>query len=176
MGKQQLLLDSVNDGVYEQLASTVEFIKEELDEHRSVINENTEEIQGSFETINLLSLKMDKITERLDELTLLVKGKKNLKKFSIAPLKNREKEVFRAIYELNEKFAFVTYDQISRKVGLTKEMLVSAVSSMLSKGIPLIKRFVGKTCLLCLDPLFREEQIKGNIIGLEVPLTYWFEK
>ena len=176
MGEQKLLFDSVDGVIRKQLEGALSSLKEELDEHRSTINDNTSEIQGSFETINQLSLKMDKLTERLDELTLLIKGKKDLKKFSLSPLKKREKEVFRVIYELNEKFAFLTYEQISRNVGLTKEMVTSAVSSMVSKGIPLIKRFVGRTCLLKLDPVFKEKQAKGNIVGLDVPLSYWFEK
>ena len=160
--------------IREQLANALSSIREELDEHRSAINDNTSEIQGSFEAVNQLSLKIDKVNERLDELTLLIKGQKNLKKFSVAPLKTREKEVFRAFYELNEKFAFITYEQLSRKVGLTKEMVISAVSSMISKGVPILKRFVGRTCLLKIEPSFKEEQAKGNIIGLDVPLTHWF--
>ncbi len=169
-GQQLFIDDSV---IREQLDSALASLRDELDEHRSVINENTSEIQGSFEAINQLSLKIDKLSERLDELTLLVKGKRNVQKFSVSPLNSREKEVFRAMYELNERFAFVTYGQIARKAGLTKEMVVSAVSVMLSKGIPVLKRFVGRTCLLRIDPAFKEKQAKGNVVGLAVPLTYW---
>jgi len=176
MGEQKLLFDSVDGVLRKQFEDVLLSVKEELDEHRSSINDNTSEIQGSFEAVNQLSLKVDKLSERLDELTLLIKGKKSLKRFSIAPLKSREKEVFRVIYELNEKSAFMTYEQVSRRAGLAKEMVVSAVSSMISKGIPLLKRFVGRTCLIRLDPVFKEEQAKGNIVGLDVPLTYWFEK
>jgi DNA-binding MarR family transcriptional regulator len=176
MGNQQFLFDDAEYVLRENLPEIVGMIREELDEHRSVINENTEEIQSSFETINLLSSKIDKLSERLDQLALLVGGKKDSKKFSLSPLTSREKEVFRAIYELNEKFAFVAYNQISRKVGLTKEMVSSAVSNMISKGVPFVKRFVGKTCLLKIEESFKEAQIKGNVVGLDVPLTYWFAK
>lgn len=176
MENQQLLLSGVDGVLREQLSGVLVNLNEELDEHRLAINDNTSEIQGSFEAINQLALKIDKMQERLDELTLLIKGKNKLKKFSVAPLNSREKEVFRGIYELNEKFAFVTYEQISRKVSLTKEMVCSAVSNMISKGIPMVKRFVGKTCLLKIDPVFKEKQAKGNIVGLDIPLTYWFGK
>ncbi len=173
MGKQELLFDNISDVFKDKLSGVLSSIQCELDDHRSAINDNTSEIQGSFEVVNQLALKVDKLQERVDELTLLIKGK-SVQKFSVAPLSSREKEIFRVVYELNEKFAFVTYEQIARKSGLTREMATSAVSGMVSKGIPIIKRFVGRTCLLKIDPVFKEKQAKGNIVGLDVPLTHWF--
>ncbi len=174
MGSQQLLFDSVDGVIRKKFVDVLSSVQEELDEHRSVINDNTAEIHDSFEAVNQLSLKVDKLQERLDELTLLVKGKSSLQKFSVAPLTSREKEIFRSIYELNERFAFVTYDQIARKLGLAKESVTTAVASMIRKGIPMLKRFVGRTCLLRIDPVFKEKQTKGNIVGLDAPLTCWF--
>lgn len=175
MGNQQLLFDGVDSCVVrEQFGNVFASIQEELDEHRSAINDNTSEIQSGFEVINQLSLRMDKLQERLDELTLLIKGKKCSDVALSSPLKSREKEVFKAVYELNERFAFVTYDQVARKVGLTKEMVSSCISSMTSKGVPFLKRFVGRTCLVRLESAFKEKQTKKNVVGLDVPLTHWF--
>ena len=174
MRNQQLLIDGVDGVSREHVEQILGCVRDELEDHRLAINDNTSEIQGSFEIVNQLSLKIDKLQERIDELTLIIKGQNKPKKFSVTPLNSREKEIFKALYELNERFAFVTYDQIARKAGLTKEMSSASISSMLTKGIPLIKRFVGRTCLLKIDSDFKEKQTKGNVVGLDVPLTHWF--
>ncbi len=149
-------------------------IKEELDDHRLSINETTVEVQASYEEIQNLHNKIDKLNEKLEELSLLIKGRKEEnQEFNITPLTNKEKEVFVALYSLNEANEFITYRQIARKLGLSEPLVSLYVNSMREKGIPVSKRFKGNSVLLKLDDKFRQEQAKNNIVKVNTLLTYW---
>lgn len=149
-------------------------IKEELDDHRLSINETTVEVQASYEEIQNLHNKIDKLNEKLEELSLLIKGRKEEPhEFNITPLTNKEKEVFVALYSLNEASEFITYRQIARKLGLSEPLVSLYVNSMREKGIPVSKRFKGNSVLLKLDDKFRQEQAKNNIVKVNTLLTYW---
>jgi len=84
-------------------------VREELDDHRESINENTTEIQTSHEFLAQLDDKLDKLAVRIDELTLLVKGRSEKSSTSVKTLTKREKQVFQTIYELGNMSQFITY-------------------------------------------------------------------
>ncbi len=171
--KQELLLSSDADEYRQQLSVVLTCMREELDDHRLAINENTDEIAASNEFLNELGRKLDKLTERVDELTLLVKGKKDEKKFELQPLTNKEKEVFHALYVLTESQPYASYEQVARKILLTKGIVMDHVTSMVQKGVPVVKKLDGTTVFLKLDSEFRQLQAKQNVIGLNSLLTSW---
>lgn len=171
--KQELLLSS-DAGVYRQQLSTVlECMREELDDHRMAINENTDELTATNEFSNELARRLDKLTERVDELTLLIKGKKEEKNFSIQPLTSKEKGVFHALYVLTESQPYASYEQVARKTLLTKGIVMDHVTSMIQKGVPVLKKLDSTTVFLKLDQDFRQIQAKKNVIGLNSLLTAW---
>lgn len=160
--------------MFRQQASVVlQSMREELDDHRTAINENTTEMASAYEFMNELSLKLDKLTERLDELALHVMGRREEPVFEIQPLSSREKEVFRALYGLTEVAAFTTYDAIARSCSLTRQIVSAQIAAMIQKGVPVLKRSDSNRVFVRLDPCFRELQAKKNIIGLDAPLTCW---
>jgi len=171
--KQELLLSS-DAGVYRQQLSTVlECMREELDDHRMAINENTDELTATNEFSNELARRLDKLTERVDELTLLIKGRKDEKNFSIQPLTSKEKDVFHALYVLTESQPYASYEQVARKTSLTKGIVMDHVTSMIQKGVPVLKKLDSTTVFLKLDQDFRQIQAKKNVIGLNSLLTAW---
>ncbi len=174
--KQELLLSSEGVVFRQQVEQVLECYREELDDHRLAINENTNEIAATNEFLNELNLKLDKMAERLDELTLLVKGARQEKKFDVRPLSGKEKEVFQALYLLTESQPFVSYDQLARKTCLTKELVMSYVTSMIQKGVPLLKRYEGNSVFMRVEPNFREKQAKENILGINSLLTSWLPR
>ncbi len=167
---EQVLVLSTTDS---QISSIVEGLKEELDDHREAINENTNEVQANYEVIEGLSKKIDRISQRLDELSLLIKGNKGLSnEFVIVPLTEKEKDVFNALFILSEDSS-VTYQQLSRRVMLTENLVASYITNLIEKGVPVMKKYYSGKVFLTLDHEFRQLQVKSNVIGLSVPLTHW---
>ena len=171
--KQELLLSSDAEVFRQQLSVVLSCMREELDDHRLAVNENTDELSATNEFLNELGRKIDKIAERVDELTLLVKGQKDKPKFSIQPLTAKEKEVFQALYLLTETQPYASYEQLARKALLTKGLVMDLVTCMLQKGVPVLKKLDGTTVYLKIDPEFRCLQAKQNVIGLDSHLSAW---
>ncbi|MBW3018769.1 hypothetical protein KY329_01115 [Candidatus Woesearchaeota archaeon] len=156
----------------QQIADVIGSFRDELDDHRLAINENTSEISSSLECMNEMNAKIEKIAERLDELTLLIKGPSIQPVFEIRPLNSREKEVFQELYVATEAKPFVCYAELARKCGLTKEMVSLSVGSMIRKGVPILKKMNGSLVLLRLDSVFKEQQAKKNLVGVSSLLSF----
>lgn len=151
------------------LNETFESIREELDEHRESINDTTNEIQANYEYSCRIEARLDKLTERLDQLQMFMQkyGFKVVQeaKFDCKPLTNKEQEVFLLLYTLEEKGP-VTYDDISRRSGLTTELVSEYVTNMIEKGVPVLKRYIHNKVYLKLDPDFKKVQAKENILKI----------
>lgn len=163
----------LSDDVKRKLGSAMDDIRDELDDHRLAINETTQEVASTNEAVNALHLRMDKLTERLEELSLLIKGDKKEPDFQLQPLNNREKEVFAALYELTESQPAASYVQIARKCALTKQLVMTYMTSIIQKGVPVLKRTDGSKVYLRLDPVFKAKQAVENLVGLNARLTSW---
>jgi len=141
-------------------------IKEELNDHRETLNQNTNEIQSNYELLCRLESKLDKLEERVDEISLFVQQKKDSdpsEQFSVSTLTRKEQEVFMAIYTNEEG---VTYYQIARKTGLTEDLVVCYVTNLIAKGVPLIKRYVATGVVVYLDEEFKRLQAQQNILKI----------
>ncbi len=171
--KQELLLSSDADVFRQELSVVLSCMREELDDHRLAVNENTDELAATNEFLNELSRKLDKLAERVDELTLHVKGRKEEKKFQIEPLTNKEKEAFQALYVLTESQPYASYEHVARRTMLAKGVVMDLVTCMIQKGVPVVKKLDGTTVFLKLEQEFRQLQAKNNVIGLNSLLTAW---
>ena len=87
------------------------------------------------------------------------------KKFS--NLQSRKLYAFIVIYELEEERDFVTYFDIADKMGITPDCVRTYVSSMINKGIPILKKRINNkvTCLSIL-PEFRSLSLKKRLDDL----------
>ena len=72
-------------------------VREELDDHREAINQSTNEIQTNYEYLCKLDSKIEKLGERIDELTMFIKQLKGQeqKKFIVSRLTRKEQEVLK---------------------------------------------------------------------------------
>ncbi|MBI4139542.1 winged helix-turn-helix domain-containing protein [Candidatus Woesearchaeota archaeon] len=152
-------------------------LREELDDHRDAINENTSEIQSNHEFLCELDEKLNKLNEKV-ELLLSLFAKKvdessSVKKFVVAPLTKREKELFVTLYALCENGNRVTYRALAERSGFSEPLISSYISSFIAKGIPLSKSYNDSVVVLSLDLAFREAQAKENIVGVNTLLSYW---
>ncbi len=168
--KQFLEVASVADpGV---VMSVLDEMRGELDDHLQAINENTTELQGNYAGLIELERKINRIIERLDALEWIVRGKQE-KKHEPLRISGKELVVFRAVYQLGATQPFMTYKAIARKCALSESMVASLVTSLLEKGVPIVKRYEGSLVFLKLEESFREEQAKRTLVGLDAPLSCW---
>jgi len=147
-------------------------IRNEMNDHLTAINENTNEIQTNYEQLYSIENKYDRLSERLDEMQLLLNSLvgntvQKSESFSIRPLSKREKEVYQVLSTIQENKGRVTYEDISRRTGLTPTLVITYLTAMIHKGIPLIKRYINNIAFISIDEQFRNYQIKYNIIGVD---------
>ena len=142
-------------------------IKNELDEHLDTINQNTTEIQANYEYIFELENKIEKLNQRLEEMQLLIENGPNSEYKITQPvskLTKREEEVFMLLY--TDKEESLTFSEISRKIGFTEEMIKNYISSMSSKGVPIIQKLLSGETYISIDPSFKNLQIKENVLRI----------
>jgi len=165
------------DSIKGKLTRSFEQIKDQFGDHLEAINENTNEVQSNFEYICELDRKIDKLSEKIDQLNMALRQQKGEpaeeKKFEIKQLTKKEKEVFHALYVLTEGRKYTTYKEIARRSCYSETLVSSYITSLIEKGIPVIKKYTNRTAYLNLGIDFREVQAKENIVGINTLLTNW---
>ena len=166
-------------GVERQIKKSFSKIKIEFDDQRDAINENTNEIQSNFEYISELDKKVEKISERIDDLHLYVTNiaralnldsldieEKKFENMNIR-LTRHEKDVFSLIYFMCEQDVRPTLKSLSTRLGYTPEMTKNYLLELMDKGIPLSITKTDDDLIIDLDFHFRRVQAKKNIVGLD---------
>ena len=148
-------------------------IKDELDEHRNSINDNTDEIQSNFSYLCELDKKIEMLSARIEELFLVVGSAAAGREFKVAPLSGRERDVFMALYALGEVFPFVSYKQIARKLGISECLVSGYLAGLVEKGVPIVKKYDSGVAFVKLDDLFRQLQAKDSMFGVNSVLSCW---
>lgn len=166
---QEVLSESFSADVQKLL----KVFREELDEHRECINENSQELEYNFSYLREIDEKLEKLNARIDELFLLVSGKTTAEEPKIRPLTKTEKDVFAAIYRLGAVLSCVSYKQIAKQAGISEGMVSSYITALVEKGVPVVKKLSGGVAYVQLKPEFRELQARKNIVGLDAPLSSW---
>lgn len=165
------LFNNTLGSAHDQLKKAFSEIHEQFEDHLTAINENTNEIQASHQYIAELDTKLEKLNQRLERIELFLQKERGLeieKKpvFNIKPLTKREKEIFLILYTSEEKKA-LTYLDIARATALTEDIVSSYITSIMRKGVPLIKKYINSKAFLRLDPVFKALQAKENILKIE---------
>lgn len=128
-------------------------VREEMDDHLDTINQNTNEIQSLYDYLGRLEGQMDKLSERLDELSLA-------DEFNVAPLSYREQEVFLCIYTAD---GMVTANDIASRTGLTMETVHRCVAGLSVKGVPLLQQGDAYS----MELRFKDAQAREQIVLLD---------
>lgn len=149
---------------------SLEDVRLELDEHLDSINQNSVEIQANYEYLEELNKKIDKLTNRLDELGTLFLHSMAVQDQK-ATFTDQEKEVFVVLYTAQEP---LSYEEIAARSALPLYLVEDIVMSMKLKHIPINKKiFAGKT-LLVMDDKFKEAQKKFNLVKVNANvLSTW---
>ena len=148
-------------------------IKEDMDEHLQAINENTNEITSNYEYICEIERKIDKLSERLDEIQMFVEKNYSIElskrnRFDVKKLNRKEQDVFLIIYTLEEEKGSLTYHDIAEKLDISEQLAGAYVTSLIEKGVPIMKTYVNTKPYLRLDPIFKTLQTKENILQLSL--------
>jgi len=148
-------------------------IRHEFEEHLQAINENTNEIAANYEYICELESKLDKLSERLDQIQMYLEADSGIavskrKNFDVKRLNRMEQQVFLVIYTLEEEKGSLTYDDIAKRLNISEQLAGNYVTSIIEKGVPIMKRYINSKPYLRLDPDFKTLQAKENILQLSL--------
>ena len=169
-------LESLKKGVFESMSHEIREMltqyEDQFEDHLIAINENTSEILSIYEGLSDLDNKLDKMSERLEKIERFLQklgylGQVSEKHYIIEPLTKKEKEIFLVIYTSNEVEGYISYADISKKIGLTEDLVCIYIGEMIQKGIPIVKKYIGNKAYIKLDELFMEKQAKENILKIE---------
>ena len=147
-------------------------IRQESEEHLQAINENTNEITSNYECLCELECKLDRLSERVEHIEMHLElhpdvcSKKS--KFDVKRLNRKEQDVFLVIYTLEEEKGSLTYEDIAKKLDMSEQLASNYVTSLIEKGVPIIKRYLNSKPYLKLDPEFKTLQAKENILQLSL--------
>ena len=151
-------------GIDEGIKKEFTQIRATIEEHLSAINENTSEIQALFDYLQEIENKIEKISQRLDQMELnnnLVVNNKPI----IVPLNQIERKIFLTLYTEELPLA---YCEIAERSGLSPTVVNECISSLGSKGIPLSRTFVNNKIFVKIEHGFKEQQAKENLINLSL--------
>ncbi len=156
-----------------RLKSEFTNVRHEFEEHLQAINENTNEISANYEYICDIEKKLDKLSERVDTIQMYLESNSGIlvtKKtdFDVKRLNRREQEVFLVIYTLEEEKGVLTYADIASKLEMSEGLAGSYVTSLIEKGVPILKRYINSKPYIKLDPEFKTLQAKENILQLSL--------
>ncbi len=170
--KRALSHDDVKE-LESRFKRSINQFKEEFEDHLDAINQNTNEIQSNYEFLCNLDSKINKLNERIDELFMMFKHQHEepSPSFEIHALTKREKEVFMALYALEEELDKVSYLDLARRLGMTVELVQSYISNLVDKGIPLLKRYINNNAYIRIDPAFKSVQAKKNFLEMNEQIS-----
>src|SRR3989339_324273 len=146
-----------------KLNQEVEKVKHALEEHLSTINENTSEIQSLFDYLQDVETKVEKLSQRLDQMQL--NQGQPLPKPAIAPLNQIEKKVFLNLYTEETP---LSVNEIALRSSLSPSIVMESIGTLTQKGVPLSRNFCQDQMFFKLDPAFKERQAKENLINLSL--------
>ena len=145
------------------LADFLSNIKEELNDHLETINANTTEIQTNYEYLCELDSKIEKLTEKIDEIMLFIGMKKELVVNRNIKLTLREQEVFWVLF-INKRG--IALKELAKRLGLTVYLAKNYLESIASKGIMVLKKELANDVIVGIDPSFHTLQEKEHIIQI----------
>lgn len=169
----ELVVRSMNIDVHssvKQCEQVANVLRDELDDYRQAINENTAEIETVYEFLGELDVRMNRLQAVVEEIALVVKGKSQAR---IEPLSRRERIVCQGIYVLGETKPWVCYDDLAKQCGLAKDCLAAVIACLVSKNVPVMKKYDAGKAYVQLSSEFRERQATKNVIRADCLLTYW---
>jgi len=150
------------------IKDSINTVKDELEDHLTAINENTNEIESNYELIAELAIKLEKIEERLEQVELILHSQ-DIEKQKVDELNHKEKSVFLTIYK--QENDYLTYADLAALHDVSEATIRRYVDTQNKKGVPIIKKAMGGIIHFKLNPQFREMQTKHNLVNVRPTVT-----
>ncbi|MBI2550329.1 hypothetical protein HYV83_04080 [Candidatus Woesearchaeota archaeon] len=161
--------NSANDELKQRFEAALKGIREEFDDHRESINDNTNEIEANYELVCRLDAKVDRLQEQLEHLQLslanVLGSPAQASAQSSIGLDEKEKEVFLVLYTGSDEKP-LTYREIAAALKESEFLVRGYITNMIEKGVPVDKKYINDTAYISLDKSFKDRQAKGNIVHL----------
>jgi hypothetical protein len=161
--------------IEKKLRNSFSNIKDELNDHLLAINENTNEIQANFEHLTIIENKVDKLAERIEEIQMILQevGLKQPRsaEYLVQPLNEIEKIFILILLRMQEDKETISYKELKDVMSTSCETIGGYVTSLIHKGIPIVKRYIMNEPHIAVDQRFKEYQIKTNIINITEEIT-----
>lgn len=161
--------EDIASDVKKELNSSLDMVKEELEDHLEAINENTNEIQSNNHMQEVFGAKIDKLKQEIDEVKLklnnISQSTADVNRNIFQPLSVSEKELFLVLYT-NEDSA-LSYREIAQRLGFTESVVRQLVSSLIEREIKIIKEYKYGKAFIKLDKAFKELQTKENVLKID---------
>ena len=172
--KKEQAIDDIGKTA-ENLKKAVQELREQVDDHLTAINGNTNEIQSNYEYSFEIESKINKLAEKIEEISLFIGLNFNEKSPKMPILTTVEKEVFLAIYALCEEKGYATYQEIAKSINLSETLVMNYLTILLEKGIPIIKSYNDNETKLKISSFFKNLQTKNNILKINEDISKQIE-
>jgi len=136
-------------------------VRLEMDDHLDAINENSSEISALQNYLQEIDAKVDKLTDRVDELASVIQPDKT--DFSSVYLNRKEQEVFFVLYSYEGP---LTPDQVGKKLGFSRQLAAQYLYNLQLKGVPMIARNWKGELFYSLDLKFKDLQARKNVLRI----------
>ena len=144
-------------------------VREEFDDHRESINDNTSEIEANYELLCKLEAKVDRLQEQVEQLQIAMSDFLGMHTSAAVAaeiaLDEKEKEVFLILYTASDQKP-LAYREIAAALKESEFLVRGYVTNMIEKGVPIAKRYINDVAYISLDKSFKDRQAKENIVKL----------
>ncbi|GEM_PF-4162849 len=165
----QEILSFTEGTIVKQVLDTM---RDELDDHRQTINENTTEIETVFEFLSALEAKFDNVQQLVERLALSLQEPQQL----IGALNRREKAVCQSLFLLGKTKPWVSCEELAKHCQISREVLAATLAGLVTKHVPVMKKYDHTRAYAQLAPSFREQQAKHNVIKADCQLIQWIQE
>ncbi|NQU98971.1 hypothetical protein HQ533_05925 [Candidatus Woesearchaeota archaeon] len=172
LAKKLVLLTKDFSILKHNLKGAFKSTKDEIDMHLDSINQNTNEIQTNYEYLANIEAKVDKLSDKVDEIQMQLNPHFYSQNFSEIELSKREQEIFLGIYTEEDRVSVV---KLSKKLGLTMELCEALIGRIVAKGIPVVRQLVNGDVFISLDYVFKDLQARKNVLNIELAVSQMIE-
>ena len=144
-------------------------LKEGYDDILDTTNENTNEIQSNYAFVSEVDKRINKLNDKIEEISMMMKHiitKSDFiddKQLKIAALSSAEKRIFLLLYTSEQIMA---YKDIALSTNMSESLVIQYITSLIEKGVPLVKHYERGKPMVGLSSKFKELQAKNNLVNL----------
>ena len=157
--------DAQVENLREELRVVFSKIKEEFEDHLESINQNTIEIQSSFDYLSRLAGSVEKIEQRLARLEN--RTERTEKPAETVVLTRDEEEVYALLLDSSKQHRLLTYEHIARSIESSKTFSAHLIANLVDKGVPIVKKFSNGDVFLEIESTFIEHESTIKVVTID---------